>query len=101
MAAHSLSQRHHPSSVLLRHPGNLCQRRRMYEDMNYKDSAALDAMSSLSSNYLEEAIPQGLFHAWLGYVNERPVAAGAGPRHLLACSSLRLGISSRHDPQRL
>ncbi|SRR6266566_1648354 len=58
-------------------PEILRQRRRMYEDMNYKDSAALDAMSSLSSNYLEEAIPQGLFHAWLGYVNERPVAGGA------------------------
>jgi ribosomal protein S18 acetylase RimI-like enzyme len=58
-------------------PEILRQRCRMYEDMNYKDAAALEAMSSLTSDYLQKAIPQGLFRAWLATSGGRTVAGGA------------------------
>jgi ribosomal protein S18 acetylase RimI-like enzyme len=72
-----------PESVSIREaslhdiPEILRQRRRMYEDMNYKDHAALDAMSSLSSAYLQKAFTDGSFHAWLACVGDRAVAGGA------------------------
>lgn len=58
-------------------PEILHQRRRMYEDMHYKDHAALDAMSSLSSVYLQKAFADGSFHAWLAWTENRAVAGGA------------------------
>jgi GNAT superfamily N-acetyltransferase len=58
-------------------PEILRQRRRMYEDMNHKDSAALDAMSSLSATYLQKAFADGTFHAWLAYTTDRSVGGGA------------------------
>lgn len=58
-------------------PEILRQRRRMYEDMNYKDTAALDAMSSLSSAHLQKAFAEGSFHAWLACAGDRAVAGGA------------------------
>jgi GNAT superfamily N-acetyltransferase len=58
-------------------PEILRQRRKMYEDMNYKDPAALDAMLSLSSTYLQKAMADGSFHAWLACDKDRVVAGGA------------------------
>ena len=58
-------------------PEILCQRRKMYEDMNYTDQKALDTMSSLSSTYLQSAFADGSFHAWLACVENRVMAGGA------------------------
>lgn len=58
-------------------PEILRQRRRMYEDMNYTDAAALDAMTSVSSTYLQKAFSDGTFHAWLALVGERTVGGAA------------------------
>jgi GNAT superfamily N-acetyltransferase len=58
-------------------PEILRQRRGMYEDMNYKDQKALDAMLSLSSKYLQSAFADSSFHAWLACVGNRAVAGGA------------------------
>ncbi|MGA2101493.1 MAG: GNAT family N-acetyltransferase [Candidatus Sulfotelmatobacter sp.] len=58
-------------------PEILRQRRRMYEDMNYKEVGPLDAMSLLSSDFLRTAIPAGSFRAWLACDGARPVAGGA------------------------
>lgn len=61
-------------------------RRRMYEDMRYSDAAALTAMSSLTSEYLSTAIPEGSLRAWLASDSDRVIAGGAvlvtvGPAH--------------------
>ena len=53
------------------------QRRRMYEDMDYADTKALSKMVALTSDYLNKAIPEGLFRSWLACDNERVVAGGA------------------------
>jgi GNAT superfamily N-acetyltransferase len=58
-------------------PEILRQRRRMYEDMNYTDPHALDAMSRLSSDYLYQAIPECSFRAWLAVHDQHPIAGGA------------------------
>ena len=67
-------------------PEILRQRQRMYEDMHYTDRAALEAASRLSSVYLQKAIPERSFRAWLAFDGARPVAGGAilitaGPAH--------------------
>jgi GNAT superfamily N-acetyltransferase len=53
------------------------QRRLMYEDMAYTDSALLDAMVPLTEVYLSKALPCGSFRAWLALDGERAVAGGA------------------------
>jgi GNAT superfamily N-acetyltransferase len=53
------------------------QRRRMYEEMHYTDPGALKTMCTLTGSYLQTAIPNGSFHAWLACHAERPVAGGA------------------------
>jgi len=58
-------------------PEILRQRRAMYVDMNYKDASALDAMVKLTAGYLEEAMTDGSFRAWLACENGRAVAGGA------------------------
>lgn len=58
-------------------PEILRQRRRMYEDMRYDDAAALDQMTTLTSAYLAEHMPDGSFRAWLASVEDRVVAGGA------------------------
>jgi GNAT superfamily N-acetyltransferase len=58
-------------------PEILRQRRRMYEDMQYRDPAALTAMAELTGNYLGEAIPNRSFCAWLAFDQDRPVAGGS------------------------
>jgi GNAT superfamily N-acetyltransferase len=52
-------------------------RRRMYEDMHYSDTAALEAMSSLTAAYLNRAVADGSFRAWLACDGERVIAGGA------------------------
>jgi len=58
-------------------PEILRQRRRMYEDIHHTDSAVLNAVVSLSSTYLNTAIPDGSFRAWLASDGNRVVAGGA------------------------
>jgi hypothetical protein len=58
-------------------PEILRQRRAMYEDMNYKDAAALDAMTELTAGYLAKAMTDGSFHAWLASEVGEVVAGGA------------------------
>lgn len=53
------------------------QRRRMYEDMHYKDAAALEKMATLTAEYLARAIPDGSFRAWLACADNRVAAGGA------------------------
>jgi GNAT superfamily N-acetyltransferase len=53
------------------------QRRAMYEDMEYTDSAALDTVVATSTSYLSEALPAGSFRAWLAVSGERIVGGGA------------------------
>jgi ribosomal protein S18 acetylase RimI-like enzyme len=58
-------------------PEILRQRRRMYEDMHYNDPTTLATMASLSSEYLNSAMANGTFRAWLAAVENRVVAGGA------------------------
>jgi len=58
-------------------PEILRQRRRMYEDMQYTDAVALDAMCTLTADYLQTAIPGGSFHEWFACDGVQPVAGGA------------------------
>jgi GNAT superfamily N-acetyltransferase len=58
-------------------PEILRQRRRMYEDMQYTDASALDIATTLTSDYLHKAIPEGSFQAWLAWDVTHPVAGGA------------------------
>jgi GNAT superfamily N-acetyltransferase len=58
-------------------PEILRQRRAMYEDMGTTDSAALEAMSSLSAGYLAKAMADGSFRAWLASDGEHVIAGGA------------------------
>jgi GNAT superfamily N-acetyltransferase len=58
-------------------PEILRQRRAMYEDMDYKDAAALSAMVSVTDAYLAKAMSEGSFRSWLASVETRNVAGGA------------------------
>jgi len=73
-----------PEEVLIREarlediPEIVGQRRRMYEDMGERDTAALEAMQASSAAFLEKAIPAGLFRGWLAQVPAGRVVAGGG-----------------------
>jgi ribosomal protein S18 acetylase RimI-like enzyme len=58
-------------------PEILRQRRRMYEDMNYKDTKALDSMVSMCTPFLAEALSSGSFRSWLGLMNGNVAGGGA------------------------
>jgi GNAT superfamily N-acetyltransferase len=58
-------------------PEILHQRRAMYEDMNYKDPVALTAMASVTADYLNTALSNGSFRAWLAFAGNRAVGGGA------------------------
>jgi ribosomal protein S18 acetylase RimI-like enzyme len=58
-------------------PEILRQRRRMYEDMGYEDTLALDGMVSVSTGYLAEHMADGSFRAWLACDGQRVIAGGA------------------------
>jgi GNAT superfamily N-acetyltransferase len=58
-------------------PEILRQRRAMYEAMDYQDADALATMVSVSADYLNKALSDGSFRAWLASVGDRVVAGGA------------------------
>jgi len=58
-------------------PEILRQRCAMYEDMGAKDPDALNAMAKVSADYLERAMADGSFRAWLACDGDRVVAGGA------------------------
>src|SRR5271155_4085370 len=58
-------------------PEILCQRRAMYEDMDYKDPEALAAMVSTSAVYLTKALADGSFRGWLAFAGTCVVGGGA------------------------
>jgi GNAT superfamily N-acetyltransferase len=55
----------------------LRQRRGMYEDMGFKDDAALSAMVSTCEPYLTTALADGSFQSWLAVDGKRMVGGGA------------------------
>jgi GNAT superfamily N-acetyltransferase len=58
-------------------PEILRQRRGMYEDMDYQDTAALSAMAALTAGYLNKAMAEGSFRAWLASIDDRIAGGGA------------------------
>jgi GNAT superfamily N-acetyltransferase len=74
---------HLPSNIILREasptdiPEIIRQRRCMYEDMDYRESTKLEAMAALSTKFLEGAIAEGTFQAWLAQDGNRAVGGGA------------------------
>jgi GNAT superfamily N-acetyltransferase len=54
----------------------LRHRRGMYEDMDYKDARALEAMVSTTEPYLLEALTDGSFRGWLASAGGRVVGGG-------------------------
>lgn len=58
-------------------PEILRQRRAMYEDMNYLDPVALEAMASTTGPYLAGALADGSFRAWLVLLGGQIVGGGA------------------------
>ncbi|MFI5363562.1 MAG: GNAT family N-acetyltransferase [Elusimicrobiota bacterium] len=58
-------------------PEILRQRRGMFEDMGCRDGDALAAMVSVSAGYLQKAVADGSFRAWLVMDGDRVVAGGA------------------------
>jgi hypothetical protein len=56
----------------------------IYEDMNYIDQATLDAMSALSSAYLQKALEDSRFRARVECDSERAVAGGSVDHYCLA-----------------
>ena len=54
------------------------QRRLMYEDLGERDTSALSAMQASSAEFLEEAIPAGIFRGWLAETRGGRVVAGGG-----------------------
>jgi GNAT superfamily N-acetyltransferase len=72
------------ASIIAIRPGTLADiptivhhRRRMCEDMNYSDDAALTAMVRATADYLKAAIPEGSFRSWLACDDGKIVAGGA------------------------
>jgi len=59
-------------------PHVLRQRRLMFEEIGWKDECVLDRMDSASREYLEEAIPNGVYRAWLAETNQGQVVSGGG-----------------------
>jgi GNAT superfamily N-acetyltransferase len=58
-------------------PEILRHRRGMYEDMGYKDGSALAGMVSTSESYLQQALVDGSFRAWLAETAGRVVGGAA------------------------
>jgi ribosomal protein S18 acetylase RimI-like enzyme len=52
-------------------------RRRMYEDMQYTDVSALEHSARLNAAYLQKAIPDRSFRAWLASQDDQVIASGA------------------------
>ena len=86
-------------------PEILRLRRGMYEDMGYHDLTTLATMTSLSSDYLQTAMTNGTFRAWLAAVDNRTIAGGAvvispWPAHPYDLQSRRITILNVYtDPE--
>ena len=72
-----------PTDVVIREatvdeiPEILRQRRAMYEDMDFRDPRALDAMIKTTGPYLERALADGGFRAWLASFSGKVIGGGA------------------------
>ncbi len=53
-------------------------RRAMFEDMGYKDAAALDAMDAGSRPFFAQALAEGWYRGWLAQNGDGQVVAGGG-----------------------
>ncbi len=73
----------------------LRQRRRMFEDMGYRDPAALDAMEASSKTYFESAIGDGSYRGWLAETDDGEIVAGGG-----IVISRWPGLTSAPEPRR-
>ena len=51
-------------------------RRRMYEDMGYRDESALKAMEVTSTSFIRDGLADGTYRGWLVEVSGRVVAGG-------------------------
>jgi GNAT superfamily N-acetyltransferase len=76
----------------------VAHRRAMFEDMGYKDEAALNLMSARFQVWLLEHMNSGEYHAWLISAPDGSIAAGAGlwlmdwPPHMIGQSARRGNI---------
>lgn len=58
-------------------PEILRQRRGMYEDMDYRDTPAIQTMLETTGPYLAKALSEGSFRSWLASRNGHIVGGGA------------------------
>lgn len=56
----------------------LHHRRAMFEEMGFRDSAALDSMERLSRQYFSEALRLATYHGWLAEELSGSVVGGGG-----------------------
>jgi len=54
----------------------MLHRRRMYEDMGYKNETALKAMESTSNMFIKDGLEDGTYRGWLVELSGRIVAGG-------------------------
>jgi len=54
----------------------MLHRRRMYEDMGYKDQSALKAMELTSRSFIKDGLEDGTYRGWLVEISGRIVAGG-------------------------
>jgi GNAT superfamily N-acetyltransferase len=79
-------------------PEILRHRRGMFEDMGYRDAAALEAMRAPSQAFLEKGIREGFFRGWLAETADGRIAGGGGivitqwPAHPLDAQTRRATI---------
>jgi GNAT superfamily N-acetyltransferase len=59
-------------------PAILHHRRAMFEDMGYKDVAALEAMDATSQGFFAQALEEGWYRGWLAQNHAGQVVAGGG-----------------------
>jgi ribosomal protein S18 acetylase RimI-like enzyme len=64
--------------VLADVPEVLRQRQGMFQDMGYRDAAALEAMRVASEEYLLRGIREGFFRGWLAEADGGKVLGGGG-----------------------
>jgi GNAT superfamily N-acetyltransferase len=59
-------------------PEILRHRRGMFEDMGFKDQAALDAMQATSERFIAKGIAEGFYKGWFVEDNAGQILAGGG-----------------------
>ena len=87
----------------------VAHRQAMFEDMGYRDNAALTSMSAKFRVWLLEHMNAGDYHAWLVSAPDGSIAAGAGlwlmdwPPHMIGRSGQRgniLNVYTDHNFRR-